>query len=187
MTEFKNILCGYKINSYSLSGITSEIPKEDGSTFIENALIKARFAASKIKYKTPVIADDSGLCIEKLNNEPGIYSARWASEKNYTVAFNKIIDKFNKKRIKASGQQATFICVIVLINNYKKEFIYKGTLKGTLIFPPKGVLGFGYDPVFMPLGYQKTLAEIDPKLKNSISHRNNAIKKLLENKMFSAP
>ena len=168
-----------------MSGITDVIPKENGHTFIENALIKARFAAKTVEYKTPIISDDSGLCIENLNNEPGIHSARWAKNNNYSLAFNKIIKKINKNKIQATVQKANFVCVLVLINKYKKEFIYKGVLKGTLAFPPRGTLGFGYDPIFIPLKYTNTLAEIDPELKNKISHRNIAIKKLLKNKLFS--
>mgnify|MGYP001311568178 CR=1 FL=1 len=161
-----------------MSGITDVIPKENGHTFIENALIKARFAAKTVEYKTPIISDDSGLCIENLNNEPGIHSARWAKNNNYSLAFKKIINKINKNKIQATGQKANFVCVLVLINKYKKEFIYKGILKGTLAFPPRGTLGFGYDPIFIPLNKRLTFGEMSPKKKYKIDHRIVAFKKI---------
>lgn len=132
----------------------------------------------------PSLADDSGLCIKNLNNKPGIFSARWAKDNNYEIAYNKIKKSFKDKKITFTNQSAKFICVLALINIDKKEYIYRGTLEGRIIFPPRGVFGFGYDPIFIPNDYDKTLAELTPSIKNSISHRRKAIKKLLSNKIF---
>ena len=168
-----------------LKNFTSIVPEENGKSFEENALIKSRFASKLVNYSMPSLADDSGLCIKNLNNQPGIYSARWAEANNYKKAYNKIKKLLEKKKVTLDKQSAKFICVLALIDIDKKEYLYKGTLGGKIIFPPRGRFGFGYDPIFIPNGHDKTLAELTPSLKNSISHRSKAIKNLLSNKLFS--
>ena len=88
------------------------------------------------------------------------------------------------KGLSINGQLAKFVCALALIDTKRNEFIFRGTLKGKIIFPPKGTNGFGYDPIFIPLNYNKTLAQINSKLKNSISHRKKALKKLLNHSLF---
>ncbi len=184
MIEFQNIFQKSKIKPISLEKLTNIEPRENGTTFKQNALIKARFASKLISFAYPTISDDSGICIENLENKPGVYSSRWASKNNYSLAFKKIVKNLKSKGINVNGQYAKFVCIIALIDQNKEEFVYEGVLKGSLIFPPRGSLGFGYDPIFIPEKSNKTLAEMGSDFKNLISHRKKAINKLLENKLF---
>ena len=159
-------------------------PIENGKSFKDNALIKARFASELTSHCYPTVADDSGICIENLDGAPGIFSARWAYKKNYNFAFDKIKKHLNDKGLNINGQYAKFVCVLALIDQKKNEFLFKGTLKGKMVFPPKGKNGFGYDPVFVPSNFNKTLAQLSPTLKNSLSHRKKALVKLLSHILF---
>ena len=168
----------------SLKSFTKNEPIENGISFKDNALIKARFASKLTSHYYPTVADDSGICIDNLDGAPGIYSARWAYKNNYTFAFDKIKKHLNEKGLKINGQNAKFVCVLALIDQKKNEFIFKGSLKGKIVFPPRGKSGFGYDPIFAPLNYKKTLAQFSPSLKNSLSHRKKALVKLLNHSLF---
>ena len=148
-------------------------PKEDGSNFIENALKKSRYVNNKTKKIS--IADDSGLVIPSLQGKPGIFSSRWAGkEKNFDQAMKKVNSLLYKKQT-----NAYYISVLAISWNKKKEKIFIGKIFGNLIWPPRGNLGFGYDPIFIPKGYNKTFGELSNKIKNNISHRVIAFKKLL--------
>ena len=148
-------------------------PKEDGSNFIENALKKSRYVNNKTKKIS--IADDSGLVIPSLQGKPGIFSSRWAGkEKNFDRAMKKVNSLLYKKKT-----NAYYISVLAISWNKKKEKIFIGKIFGSLIWPPRGNLGFGYDPIFIPKGYNKTFGELSNKIKNNISHRVIAFKKLL--------
>ena len=148
-------------------------PKEDGSNFVENALKKSRYVNNKTKKVS--IADDSGLVIPSLQGKPGVFSARWAGEKkDFNKAMKKVNDLLYKKKT-----NAYYISVLAISWNKKKEEIFIGKIFGTLIWPPRGNLGFGYDPIFIPKGYSKTFGELSNKVKNNISHRVIAFKKLL--------
>ena len=148
-------------------------PKEDGSNFIENALKKSRYVNNKTKKVS--IADDSGLVIPSLQGKPGIFSARWAGEKK---DFNRAMKKVNNLLYKKKTN-AYYISVLAISWNKKKEEIFIGKIFGSLTWPPRGSLGFGYDPIFIPKGYSKTFGELSNKVKNNISHRVIAFKKLL--------
>ena len=148
-------------------------PKEDGSNFIENALKKSRYVNNKTKKVS--IADDSGLVIPSLQGKPGIFSARWAGEKK---DFNRAMKKVNNLLYKKKTN-AYYISVLAITWNKKKEEIFIGKIFGSLTWPPRGNLGFGYDPIFIPKGYSKTFGELSNKVKNNISHRVIAFKKLL--------
>ena len=148
-------------------------PKEDGSNFIENALKKSRYVNNKTKKVS--IADDSGLVIPSLQGKPGIFSARWAGEKK---DFNRAMKKVNNLLYKKKTN-AYYISVLAISWNKKKEEIFIGKIFGSLTWPPRGNLGFGYDPIFIPKGYSKTFGELSNKVKNNISHRVIAFKKLL--------
>ena len=163
---------------------TENEPIENGKSFQDNALIKARFASELTSHCYPTIADDSGICIDNLDGAPGIFSARWAYKKNYNFAFEKIKKNLNEKGLNLNGQHAKFVCVLALIDKRKNEFFFKGTLKGKIVFPPKGKNGFGYDPIFIPLNCKKTLAQSSSSFKNSISHRKKALVKLLKHSLF---
>ena len=148
-------------------------PKEDGSNFVENALKKSRYVNNKTKKVS--IADDSGLVIPSLQGKPGIFSARWAGEKK---DFNRAMKKVNNLLYKKK-KNAYYISVLAISWNKKKEEIFIGKIFGSLTWPPRGNLGFGYDPIFIPKGYSKTFGELSNKVKNNISHRVIAFKKLL--------
>ena len=176
--EIRGLLKKYKFRIYSLKKFSHIEPKENGKTFIENSVIKA-VSALKIT-GLPSISDDSGLCIPALNNDPGIYSARWAGKgKNFDLAAKKIEKKlFEKYRNKQKLFKAFFCCAlsIALPDGTIKSF--EGKVFGTLQFPPKGENGFGYDPIFIPKGYKKTFGEMKYSFKERISHRQKAFKKL---------
>ena len=176
--EIRGLLKKYKFRIYSLKKFSNIEPKENGKTFIENSVIKA-VSALKIT-GLPSISDDSGLCIPALNNDPGIYSARWAGKgKNFDLAAKKIEKKlFEKYRNKQKIFKAFFCCAlsIALPDGTIKSF--EGKVFGTLQFPPKGENGFGYDPIFIPKGYKKTFGEMKYSFKERISHRQKAFKKL---------
>jgi len=148
-------------------------PKEDGSNFVENALKKSRYVNNKTKKVS--IADDSGLVIPSLQGKPGIFSARWAGEKK---DFNRAMKKVNNLLYKKKTN-AYYISVLAISWNKKKEEIFIGKIFGSLTWPPRGNLGFGYDPIFIPKGYSKTFGELSNKIKSNISHRVIAFKKLL--------
>ena len=148
-------------------------PKEDGSNFVENALKKSRYVNNKTKKVS--IADDSGLVIPSLQGKPGVFSARWAGEKK---DFNRAMKKVNNLLYKKKTN-AYYISVLAISWNKKKEEIFIGKIFGSLTWPPRGNLGFGYDPIFIPKGYSKTFGELSNKIKSNISHRVIAFKKLL--------
>ena len=144
---------------------------ESGLTFVENALMKARHA-SRLS-GMPAVSDDSGLCVDALGGQPGIYSARWAGpDKDFLYAAEKIHENLLEKG--ADDYSAYFICVLAVSWPDGDHKVFKGRVDGTLSFPPRGDNGFGYDPIFTPLGYKHTFGEMEPEFKHSISHRNHA-------------
>ncbi len=162
----------FKIISLYELGDVPEI-EETGTTFVENALIKAEAIFSL--YGKPVIADDSGLAVEQLNGEPGVYSARYAGE-------NCTYDDNNKKLIKVLEEydlphKAKFICSAIYYDG-KNKITAVGELPGKIISEYRGTNGFGYDPIFLPNGFDRTLAELTTEEKNMISHRAKAFNKL---------
>jgi XTP/dITP diphosphohydrolase len=170
--EIKFILSNkFDLLSMEEIGFREEIV-EDADTFIGNALIKARTIHAK--YNCNCLADDSGLLIEALNNEPGVYSARYAGE---PVNHQKNIAKVISKMDGIQNREAKFVTVIAFILN-GKEYIFEGEVKGNITIEPRGKGGFGYDPIFEPLGYTRTFAELTESEKNNISHRGLALEKL---------
>jgi XTP/dITP diphosphohydrolase len=153
--------------------------EETGLTFIENALIKARHAASIAKL--PALADDSGLVVPYLKGEPGIYSARYAGSAG---DFNQNIQKLLTKMegVPIEKRHAYFYCVIVYLRHPEDPcpIVCDGTWDGQILLEPRGQRGFGYDPVFYDLIYECSAAELAPDVKNTISHRGQAVRKLLE-------
>ena len=176
--EIRDLLKKYKFKIFSLKKFSHIEPKENGKTFIENSVIKA-VSALKIT-GLPSISDDSGLCIPALNNDPGIYSARWAGKgKNFDLAAKKIEKKlFEKYRNKQKIFKAFFCCALTIALPDGTIKSFEGKVFGTLQFPPKGENGFGYDPIFIPKGYKKTFGEMKYSFKERISHRQKAFKKL---------
>ena len=150
-------------------------PDENGSTFKENALIKAKEAA-KIT-KTYCLADDSGLCVDVLEGLPGIHSARYAKTRQEKI--NKLLNEL--KMVPYDYRSAHFICSMVLVDNEGNPVHYEeGRIYGYIDDTPKGANGFGYDPVFFVPEYNKTIAQLPEEIKNNISHRANALKPMLE-------
>ena len=151
-------------------------PKETGKTFIENAELKAKAAASVSGL--PALADDSGLSVSALGGAPGIYSARWAGEnKDFESAMKRVADA-----LLMSGQYdktAHFHCALSLCWPDGALETFEGVLAGKLIWPAKGDRGFGYDPMFVPNGYTQSFGEMDPDKKHAMSHRSIAFQKLL--------
>ena len=126
------------------------------------------------------MADDSGLSIKILSNQPGVLSSRWAVNKNYSAVFKLIRSKIREKGEDMEKQPAFFNCTLAFMQSPIKVYIFEGILEGRLTYPPKGNSGFGYDPIFIPNGIKKTLAELKTSEKNRISHRKVAIQKLIE-------
>ena len=167
-------LIGNKIKLLGLKDIncTEEIA-ETGKTFHENALIKARYIFEK--YKLNCFGDDSGLEVEALHNEPGVYSARYAGEpKNDANNTQKLLKELTSK----ASRNACFKTVIALVIDGKEQF-FEGTIRGQIALEPIGNGGFGYDPIFIPEGYDRTFAQMTLEEKNTISHRAIATKKLV--------
>ncbi len=174
LEEVKNIL-NNKFEILSLKNINcfGEIP-ETQDTIEGNASQKANFIYEK--YKIDCFADDTGLEIEALNGEPGVYSARYAGE---NCTFEDNVRKVLSKMKNVKNRNARFKTVISLIID-GKEYLFEGTVNGKITENKKGISGFGYDPIFMPEGYNKTFAELTPEEKNKISHRGIATRKLID-------
>ncbi len=193
--EFRELL-GQAFDVINLSSLAEiKLPDETGSTFVENATLKAvavskdRPAFAKRQSGSDlgrgrhllVIADDSGLEVDALRGAPGIYSARYAGD-NASDAENvdKLLRELRARNVDGKKRSAQFRCVIALAKNGKLRGTFEGVVEGTIVDPPRGTGGFGYDPVFQPDGFEQTFAEMAPELKNTISHRAKAIAALRE-------
>lgn len=151
-------------------------PVEDGVTFEENALIKARALAAATGL--PAVADDSGLSVDVLGGAPGIFSARWAGRHGDDAA-NLALLLAQLADVAPAHRGARFVCAAALVTPDGVEHVERGTLAGTLATAPRGTNGFGYDPVLVPLGRTQTCAELTPEQKNAISHRGQAFRALV--------
>lgn len=159
-------------------GITEEIP-EPGTSIKENSTLKAKYVVDFLKKQNrnfPVFADDSGLEVQALNNAPGVYSARYAGVPKDDLNNNtKLLRELNP----ITQRQARFVTVITYMVN-DEVHIFEGEIKGTIAYEARGNSGFGYDPLFIPQGYRSTFAELGAEIKNTISHRSRAVKKLVD-------
>ncbi len=175
LDEIKNIL-GQEFNIVSLNdiGCHDNIP-ETGNTLEENASQKSNYIASR--YALDCFADDTGLEVDALGGQPGVHSARYAEETDHDSQANmaKLLDKLGNN----NNRKARFRTVISLIV-HGKEYRFEGIVEGRIAHQPRGVRGFGYDPVFIPDGYDKSFAELGDEVKNQISHRARAVRKLAE-------
>lgn len=174
--EIKSILngTGYKVISLEEAGIEIE-PEENGKSFAENALIKARASAENSDYM--VISDDSGLVVDCLGGLPGIKSKRYAGENACDDENNEFLVE-NLKKSSCDNYPARFKCAIALIDERKQEYIFEGKCEGEMVLEPHGNNGFGYDPYFYVEKFKKTMAQMTDDEKNSISHRGVALRKL---------
>ena len=176
--EIKGLLKPYNFTIQSASDLKIKEPKETGKNFIENAILKAKFVSQKSG--CIALADDSGLCINLLDGEPGIYSARWAGKnKDFKLAIKKIEKKLMKLGPHSYIKyRSHFCCALALSFPNGQTISFQGKVYGQLQFPAKGLNGFGYDPIFVPNGYKKTFGEMNYAYKERISHRQKAFKKL---------
>ena len=178
MREIRDILSdlGMEILSMKEAGIDKEI-NEDGKTFEENALIKARAVAEDTD--AVVLADDSGLEIDYLNKEPGIYSARYLGEDtSYEIKNQALLDRLSG--VKKEDRTARFVCAIAAVLPDKREFVVRETIEGYIGEKPAGTNGFGYDPIFYVDEYGCSTAELSEEKKNEVSHRGKALRAMKE-------
>ncbi len=185
LKEIQALLAPYGIECLSAGALGLPEPAETGTTFVENALMKARAAAQASQIAS--LADDSGLCVDALSGAPGVYTADWAEadvfeggpRRDWYMAMGKVEGKLAELGPE-TPRTAHFACVLAIAWPDGETAIYEGRAPGTLTWPPRGRLGFGYDPVFVPVGYDITFAELDPAEKQEISHRADAFAKLVE-------
>ena len=179
LAELDRLLAGAGLDVEILgSAVFSDLPEieETGSTFAENSLIKARAVAAHTGLIA--IADDSGLCVDALNGQPGIYSARWAGEgatdeSNLDLVLEQIRD------VEPAHRTAHFACAAALVLPSGEEYVVHGQVNGVLLTQRRGEGGFGYDPIFLPDGFDATTAEMTPEQKDAISHRGQAMRALV--------
>ena len=165
---------GIAVESAGALGVPE--PVEDGATFTENAIIKARAVAQATGQ--PALADDSGLAVTALDGAPGIYAARWA-ETAEGRDFDLAMARVNEALGDNPDRTAQFVCVLALAWPDGHTETFEGTVAGEIVWPPRGDRGFGYDPIFRPGGDVRTFGEFDPTEKHAISHRAVAFRKLL--------
>ena len=175
--EIESLLNQINIKAVPTFQFNIEEPEETGKTFAENSLLKARYYGSKTGLMA--LADDSGLCVDAINGEPGIYSARFAKNERGESDFNFAFEKISAA-IKNNNYAAHFICNLALFDPKTNfEISFEGRVDGNLTFPALGNKGFGYDPIFIKNGMNQTFGEIDPEEKDQISHRADAFLKLV--------
>lgn len=187
LREIAELLAPYKIDVVSAGDLGLREPDETGATFADNAAIKAQ--AATLASGWPALADDSGLVVTALGGAPGIYSARWAGDgKDFAAAMARVERELaaTAKTHAAPDRSAHFVCALAVCwpalghgNSAPVCDVFEGRVDGHLVWPPRGQLGFGYDPMFVPLGGRQTFGEIAPDAKHAISHRAAAFKKLV--------
>ena len=184
LREISALLAPYGVDCISAGALGLPEPVESGTTFSENALIKARAAAEASGIVA--LADDSGLCVAALGGRPGVYTADWAERQRFEgapgrdwyMAMGKVEGLLCEQGLDVD-RSCHFACVLALAWPDGESAVYEGRANGTLTWPPRGTMGFGYDPVFVPLGETRTFAEHDPPEKHLISHRADAFAKLV--------
>jgi len=162
------------VPNLELVGYDGPEPVEDGVSYLENALIKARAAAKHTGL--PAIADDSGLAVEILGGSPGIFSAGWAGGRDNVANLRLLLGQL--KDVKAEHRAAAFICTIALVDA-ENEISFTGFWPGSVATEERGTHGHGYDPIFIPEGFELTSAELEPDIKNALSHRAQAVGQLI--------
>jgi XTP/dITP diphosphohydrolase len=181
LREIQDLLAPLGIQCLSAADLGLPEPEEIGNTFVDNADLKAREAADLSGL--PALADDSGLAVDALHGLPGIFSARWAEDEAGKRDFGRAMERVWRE-VEAAGDDASrdahFACALSLARPDDGQVqSFEGRIDGTLVWPPRGDKGFGYDPMFVPVGYDHTFGEIDPEEKHRISHRADAFRKLV--------
>ncbi|WP_067844304.1 XTP/dITP diphosphatase [Amphibacillus sediminis] len=179
VADFRQLFQAQNTEVISLLDLDQPIAdvEETGETFEQNAVLKAETIADLLQI--PVVADDSGLAIDALNGAPGVYSARYAGlEKNDQKNIDKVLAEL--RGIDAIDRTAQFVCALALAQPGQDTIVEHGYCRGTITTEPVGENGFGYDPIFIPEGENRTMAQLSPAKKNAISHRGQALKKLAQ-------
>ena len=172
--EIKKLLAPYGIKVKSALDMNLPDVEETGETFEENSLLKSRTIAKLVNM--PCLADDSGLCVDALNGAPGVYSARYAPNRDFDKGMEKLLAEMEKSPNKS--RNAHFSCVISLAWPDGQYKVFAGQVDGKIAFHKMGVGGFGYDPLFVPEGFTSSFAQMSQEEKNKISHRGRAVEKL---------
>lgn len=179
--EIRELLAPFRLHVVGANELELQEPEETEETFAGNAALKARAAAEATHH--PALADDSGLMVAALHGAPGVYSARWAGpDKDFAVAMARV-----ERELQQSGAKdpaAKFVCALALAAPHEPVEVFEGEVHGHLVFPPRGVHGFGYDPIFVADGMTQTFGEIEPQTKHDISHRARAFEKLVNSAVF---
>ena len=183
--EIRALLKPYGIEPVSAGDLDLPEPEETGTTFAENALLKARASAEGAD--CVALADDSGLCVAALGGKPGVYTADWAERqwfegepgRDWYMAMGKV-EGLLAEQGPDVDRRAYFVCTLALAWPDGHSEVFEGRVHGNLVWPPRGTLGFGYDPVFQPIGLEETFAELDPEQKQAMSHRADAFAKLVD-------
>ncbi|MDX9861335.1 MAG: RdgB/HAM1 family non-canonical purine NTP pyrophosphatase [Rhodospirillales bacterium] len=172
--EIGDLLAPFGVEVVSAGALGLAEPEETGETFVDNAVIKAE--ASARAARLPALADDSGLAVHALGGRPGIHSARWAGpQRDFAAAMRKVEEALAGQ----ADRTAHFVAALALAWPDGHVETVEGTVHGTLVWPPRGARGFGYDPMFLPDGRDQTFGEMEPAAKHAISHRADAFRKLV--------
>lgn len=169
-------IAGVEVLALADAPVAYDEPVEDGRTFADNALIKARAGAQHTGLAT--IADDSGIAVEELNGMPGVLSARWSGAHGKDAANNELL-LGQMAHVPDARRAAAFVSVCALVTPDGQEYVVEGRWPGMLLRAPRGENGFGYDPLFQPEGEQRSAAEMSPEEKNAVSHRGRALAQLV--------
>lgn len=176
--EINELVRPFGIRAISAGDLGLPVPVEDETSFMGNAAIKA--LASARASGLPALADDSGMEVAALGGRPGVHTADWAETptgRDFYMAMERV-----RRELEETGspdRSARFVCCLCLAwpDGHREAFL--GKVEGSLTFPPRGIMGFGFDPIFVPDGYSETFAELDPETKHSVSHRADAFRKLV--------
>ena len=175
--EIADLIAPFAIEAISATDLALGEPEETEPTFIGNALIKAHAAAQASGL--PALSDDSGLCVDALCGDPGVLSARWAGpRKDFRDAMQKVHERLRDSGTK--DRAAHFVCALAIAWPDGHAETFEGRVTGAIAWPPRGTLGFGYDPMFVPEGYSVTFGEMRPSQKHAMSHRARAFAKFVE-------
>lgn len=181
LREIGELLAPYGIETVSAGALGVPEPEETGTSFVANAELKARFSADLTGL--PALADDSGLCVEALGLQPGIFSARWAElgdgSRDFDEGMRRVYARLLEKGAEA-GRDAHFICALSIAWPDGHFETFEGKVDGVITWPPRGTNGFGYDPIFQPIGHDISFGEMDPAAKHAMSHRADAFAQLVK-------
>ncbi|MBI1244580.1 MAG: RdgB/HAM1 family non-canonical purine NTP pyrophosphatase [Alphaproteobacteria bacterium] len=172
LAEMADLLRPYGLDCVSAGSLGVEEPDETGTTFEANAALKARHTATATRL--PALADDSGICVSALDGDPGVFTANWAGPKRDFARAMRMVEAALDG---AKDRTAKFVSVLALAWPDGEVSLFRGEVEGTLVWPPRGTRGFGYDPMFVPAGHAITFGEMEPEKKHTMSHRAVAFAK----------